>query len=55
MLRQYIPKGKDIGKYSEEDISYMADRINDLPRKRFGYRTPQELFDEELDKIYAIR
>lgn len=55
MLRQYIPKGKDIGKYSKEDISYMADRINNLPRKRFGYRTPQELFDEELDKIYAIR
>ena len=40
--------------YSIEDIAYMADSANTLPRKILGYRTPEELFDEELDRIYAI-
>ena len=24
-----------------------------LPRKKLGYRTPEELFDEFLDSVYA--
>ena len=34
-------------------ICYFADCINGLPRKILGYRTPEELFELELDKIYA--
>jgi hypothetical protein len=30
-----------------------ADWCNSLPRKILGYKTPDELFDFELDKIYA--
>ena len=40
--------------YSAEDIAYMADWANTLPRKILGYRTPDELFEEELDRIYAL-
>lgn len=53
MLRRFIPKGKSIADYSEEDIQFFADRINALPRKILGYRTPEELFEQELDRIYA--
>lgn len=54
MLRRFIPKGKSIADYSQEDIAYFADLINGLPRKKLGYRTPEALFEQELDEIYSI-
>lgn len=53
ILRRFIPKGKSISGYNEEDIAFMADWSNSLPRKILGYRTPEELFEEQLDRIYA--
>ena len=53
MLRRFIPKGKSIDDYSADDILYFADIINNLPRKILGYHTPEELFEQELDRIYA--
>lgn len=53
MLRRFIPKGKSISEYSIEDIAFFADRINGLPRKILGYKTPEELFEQELDRIYT--
>ena len=53
MLRRFIPKGKRISDYSVDDILFFADQINALPRKILGYRTPEELLEKELDRIYA--
>ena len=53
MLRRFIPKGKSISDYSADDIMFFADKINGLPRKILDYRTPDELFEQELDRIYA--
>lgn len=53
MLRRFIPKGKRIDDYTADEIMIFADIINGLPRKLLGYRTPEELFDAELDRIYA--
>ena len=53
LLRQYIPKGASIEKYSAEDVLWFADELNSRPRKRLGYRTPEELFEAFLDKLYA--
>ena len=53
MLRRFIPKGKSIDDYSADDILYFADKINNLPRKILDYRTPEEMFELELDRIYA--
>ena len=53
MLRRFIPKSKSMVNYSQEDIDYFADIINGLPRKILGYKTPDELFDSELDLIYS--
>ena len=52
MLRRFIPKGKSIDDYSADDILFFADKINNLPRKILGYQTPEELFEQELDRIY---
>lgn len=53
MLRRFIPKGKSIEDYTADEIMIFADIINALPRKILNYRTPEELFDAELDRIYA--
>lgn len=54
LLRRFIPKGVSMKAFSAEDIAYMADWANTLPRRILGYRTPDELFEAELDHIYAL-
>ena len=53
MLRRFIPKGKSIENYTADEIMIFADIINGLPRKRLNYCTPEELLDEELDRIFT--
>ena len=52
-LRRFIPKGKRFTDYSHDAIGRLEEWINGLPRKIFSYKTPEELFDAELDLIYA--
>lgn len=35
-------------------IESFADEMNDMPRKLLDYATPEELFDEFLDRIYSM-
>ena len=53
LLRRFIPKCKRIGKYTSDDILFTADWYNLLPRRILEYKTPDDLFENELDKIYA--
>ena len=39
--------------YSPDEICFFADCINGLPRKILGYSSPEELFEMQLDAIYA--
>lgn len=36
-----------------EYILSAADELNGRPRKKLGYRTPEELFEQFLDSVYA--
>ena len=52
IIRRFIPKGKRI---SDFDVNYISDIeiwCNSLPRKILNYRTPNEVFEDELDLIY---
>lgn len=53
LLRRFIPKGKSIADYDAVAVTMFGDIINALPRKLLGYHTPEELFDAELDRIFA--
>ena len=53
LIRRFIPKGHRIDEYSPEEISDIELWCNSLSRKILGYRTPDEAFEEELDRIYA--
>ena len=39
--------------FSPEYILSAADELNGRPRKKLGYRTPEELFEQFLDSVYA--
>ena len=53
LIRRFIPKGKLISNYDVDEISYIEDWCNTLPRRKLNYKTPQELFDKQLDLIYS--
>ena len=53
LIRRFIPKGKQIADYSEDDILAVELWANNLPRKILGYKTPDEAFEAEMNTIYA--
>lgn len=46
LIRQYIRKGSDISKFSEEYVSEVEGKLNNRPRKSLGYKTPLEILAE---------
>jgi transposase, IS30 family len=50
LLRQYFPKGSDLSVHSEADLDWVAAELNDRPRKRFGFRKPDELIGHLLQQ-----
>jgi len=51
LLRQYFPKGTDLSRWSSDDIEAVALAINNRPRKSLGWRTPAEVFEEQLRSL----
>ena len=51
MLREYIPKGADISKYSGEELDKIVSKLNDLERKKLNYYTPYMKVLKEYDSI----
>lgn len=45
MIRRFIPKGADIGKYTKQEIKRIEQWLNTYPRKILDYRTPQEVYE----------
>jgi len=46
LIRQYIPKRSCMRNISQSRCDWIANRLNTRPRKRHGFKTPQEVFDE---------
>lgn len=53
LIRRFLPKGRRIDSYSDDQITQIEVWCNTLPRRLLGYRSPDELFEAELDRIYA--
>ena len=47
-LRRFIPKGTSLTKYRDEDICRFAELMNNTPRKCLNFRTPKEVFEEQI-------
>ena len=50
LIRRYFKKGKLVEELSDEDILNIARKINNMPRKALGYKTPLEVFESNLKK-----
>lgn len=46
LIRQYVPRGTSMAKLSQHRCNAIARELNDRPRERLGFKTPQECFDE---------
>src|SRR5690554_918641 len=44
LVRQYIPKKVDFNYVTHEYVNYVEQQINNRPRKRFGYLSPNQIF-----------
>jgi IS30 family transposase len=47
LVREYLPKGLDLSTISQGELSWIADQLNQRPRKKLGYYTPSEIFEKE--------
>ena len=45
LIRRIIPKGTDIGRYTQEQIDLMMSHINSYSRKKLGNKSPYEVFE----------
>jgi len=47
LVREYLPKGMDLTNVTQQELMVIGTAINDRPRKRLGYKTPNEVLLEE--------
>ena len=59
MIRRIIPKGVDIGQYTQAQIDLMMSHINSYTRKKLGNKSPYDVFahqyGEEKLKIFNLK
>ena len=46
LIRQYLPKGTGMAGLTQSQCNEISHRLNTRPRKRHGYKTPLECFNE---------
>lgn len=49
LIRQYLPKGCSMDDLTQTRCNAIARKLNARPRKRHGFRTPAELFENPID------
>lgn len=53
-IREYLPKGTDLSRYSQGYLNAIARSLNNRPRKVLGFRTPAEVFTDEILQSASI-
>ena len=48
-LRRFFPKGTDFSQVTQKEIDYAVNWLNNCPRKSLNYRTPKEVFEDQLE------
>jgi IS30 family transposase len=53
-IRRFLSLDTDISKLSETDLTAITYRLNHTPRKCLGFRTPAEVFAEQITALLAV-
>ena len=53
LIRQYLPKERELLDVSKRELAMIQNRLNHRPRKILGYKTPYEVFMGEFLKVIA--
>ena len=44
LIRQYLPKGTNLNRITQRQCSRIAEQLNNRPRLRLGFKTPNEAY-----------
>jgi IS30 family transposase len=53
LLRQYFPRGTNLGRHRADELAAVALALNTRPRKTLGWRTPAEALNDHLLRAAA--
>lgn len=45
LLREFYPKGMDLSEVDEKELEHNLELMNNRPRKRLDYKTPNEIIN----------
>ena len=48
LIRQYIPKSTSFDEIIDENITEIQEKLNNRPRKRFNFETPNYMFNQKV-------
>jgi transposase, IS30 family len=51
LIRQFLPKGTDLSTVSYQKLTHIENLLNNRPRAVLGFKTPNEVYQELLDKL----
>lgn len=54
-LRRYLPSTTDIDCLTQEELDQLADKMNTVPRKCLGFKTPKELYLQHIRNACRTR
>ena len=54
LLREFYPKGRNLSHVGEKTLKKNLALLNARPKKVLGYKTPTDLFEQELQKVLHL-
>ncbi len=51
LIRQYFPKNRDFRTITDEELIHAMKRLNNRPRKRLGFKTPNQVFFKDCQYV----
>jgi transposase, IS30 family len=54
LIRQYFPKKMNFKNITNEQVELVQNKLNNRPRKKFGYQTPNEVFLQKLNQLPKV-
>ena len=54
LVRQYFPKEREFTNITKEEINEVVTLLNNRPRKRFGYQTPNEILNQKINTTVSV-